>query len=172
MLTNGVRAHPDLAARGRAVTGYRACGLRLSSPAPISYAVPRQQEDAARVVLVRAVEEILPERIAAGAIAGMYVRGLFFAYRVTWESTFVNDPGVVAFLLRGLLGPAAHLLGRPLPAREDVLRLLAPEGDPAGSTPGLPASKSGPDPVRAATGSRAQPAMVRPPETLSTCPVT
>ena len=69
--------------------------------------------------------------LAAGAILGMYVRGLFFAYRVTWESTFVTDPGVVALLLRVLLGPAALLLGQAPPGREDVLRLVTPEGDPA-----------------------------------------
>jgi hypothetical protein len=70
--------------------------------------------------------------LAAGAVAGMYVRGLFFAYRVVWRSTFVNDPGVVAWILRGLVGPAALALGRPLPSTEDVVRLLGTDGDPAG----------------------------------------
>jgi hypothetical protein len=69
--------------------------------------------------------------IAAGAVLGMYVRGLFFAYHVVWRSTFVNDPRVVAFGLACLLGPAALALGRPLPGPDDVLRLLAPGGDPA-----------------------------------------
>lgn len=69
--------------------------------------------------------------IAIGAVLGMYVRGLFFAYDVIWQSTFVNDPEVVAVMLRYLLGPAAIALGYPLPAIEDVRQLLTADGDPA-----------------------------------------
>src|SRR5215208_505741 len=69
--------------------------------------------------------------IAIGAILGMYMRGLFFAYDVIWQSTFVKDPAVVASILRSLLGPAALVLGRTLPSTEDVTRLLTTEGDPA-----------------------------------------
>jgi hypothetical protein len=69
--------------------------------------------------------------VAAGAVLGMYVRGLFFAYQVVWRSTFVNDPETVALGLRVLLGPAALLLGRPPPDGADVARLVAPDGDPA-----------------------------------------
>jgi Protein of unknown function (DUF2868) len=59
------------------------------------------------------------------------MRGLFFAYDVIWQSTFVKDPAVVASILRSLLGPAALVLGRTLPSTEDVTRLLTTEGDPA-----------------------------------------
>lgn len=69
--------------------------------------------------------------LAVGAVAGMYVRGLFFAYHVVWQSTFVNDPTAVGFALRCLLSPAALLLGRTPPGREDVVRLLSDAGDPA-----------------------------------------
>lgn len=69
--------------------------------------------------------------IAIGAIVGMYVQGLFFAYDVIWRSTFVQDPALVASILRFLLGPAAFVLGRQLPQAEDVIRLLTVEGDPA-----------------------------------------
>ena len=69
--------------------------------------------------------------IAIGAILGMYMRGLFFAYDVIWQSTFVKDPAVVASILRSLLGPAALVLGRTLPSTEDVTRLFTTEGDPA-----------------------------------------
>jgi hypothetical protein len=69
--------------------------------------------------------------LALGAVAGMYVRGLFFAYDVVWRSTFVNDPTVVAWGLRVLLGPAALVLGRPAPGPDDVVRLMSAEGDPA-----------------------------------------
>jgi len=69
--------------------------------------------------------------VTIGALLGMYVRGLFFAYRVVWQSTFVNDPGTIAFALRMLLGPAAVVLGQPLPNTEDAVRLLAEGGEPA-----------------------------------------
>ncbi len=69
--------------------------------------------------------------VAVGAILGMYVRGLFFAYDVIWQSTFIKDPAIVAGMLRYLLGPAAVILGQPLPGAEDVSRLVTTDGDPA-----------------------------------------
>ncbi len=69
--------------------------------------------------------------VAAGAIVGMYARGLFFAYHVVWRSTFVDDPGTVAFALALLLGPASLMLGRMPPGQDDVVRLLSDQGAPA-----------------------------------------
>jgi hypothetical protein len=69
--------------------------------------------------------------VTAGAVSGMYMRGLFFAYDVVWQSTFINDPEVVGLTLRYLLGPAALVLGYPIPDIEAVARLLTVEGDPA-----------------------------------------
>jgi hypothetical protein len=69
--------------------------------------------------------------LALGAIAGMYVRGLFFEYEMVWRSTFVRDPESVARLLAALLGPACALLGRPAPGVPEAAALLAPGGDPA-----------------------------------------
>jgi hypothetical protein len=66
--------------------------------------------------------------LALGAIAGMYVRGLFFEYEMVWRSTFVREPEAVARLLRVLLGPAFALLGRPVPSVADAEALLAPGG--------------------------------------------
>jgi hypothetical protein len=71
--------------------------------------------------------------IAIGAIVGMYVRGLFFDYNVAWQSTFVKDPETVATILRYLLGPAAIVIGQPLPTRESVAPLFGPDGDYAAS---------------------------------------
>lgn len=51
---------------------------------------------------------------AAGAVAGLYLRGLVFDYRVGWESTFL-DAGAVHALLATVLAPAAAVLGRPVP---------------------------------------------------------
>lgn len=50
----------------------------------------------------------------AGAVAGMYLRGLVFAYQATWESTFLTDHAVDG-LLGFVLGPAATILGIDLP---------------------------------------------------------
>ncbi len=70
--------------------------------------------------------------LAVGAVLGTYLRGLFFAYRVVWRSTFVNDPDVVGTVLGILFGPAALLLGQPVPGALDVPGLASDAGDPAG----------------------------------------
>ena len=57
--------------------------------------------------------------LAAGAIAGLYVRGLVFEYRAGWESTFLDARQVHA-LLSTLLGPAASALGTPLPSVAEI----------------------------------------------------
>jgi hypothetical protein len=69
--------------------------------------------------------------LAAGAVVGMYVRGLFFDYNIVWRSTFIRDPGVVAAVLNVLLAPAGALLGQPLPDTSEAARLMTPDGVPA-----------------------------------------
>ncbi len=69
--------------------------------------------------------------LALGALAGMYVRGLFFEYNVVWRSTFVRTPETIAVLLSALFGPGALLLGAPFPDAAEATRLLTPEGVPA-----------------------------------------
>jgi hypothetical protein len=71
--------------------------------------------------------------LALGAIAGMYVRGLFFEYEMVWRSTFVREPETVARVLQVLLAPAHALLRWPGPDAADAAALLAPEG--AGAAP-------------------------------------
>ena len=66
--------------------------------------------------------------LALGAIAGMYVRGLFFEYEMVWRSTFVREPETVASVLQVLLAPAHALLRWPAPDAGDAAALLAPEG--------------------------------------------
>ena len=51
---------------------------------------------------------------AAGVIAGLYVRGLAFEYRATWESTFL-EAGQVHGLLAFALAPGAWLTGIGVP---------------------------------------------------------
>jgi len=59
--------------------------------------------------------------LALGMIAGMYVRGLAFEYRATWESTFL-DADRVRMLLAVALAPGAALTGLAVP---DVARIAA-----------------------------------------------
>jgi hypothetical protein len=75
---------------------------------------------------------------ALGAVASMYVRGLAFEYRASWESTFLDTEGVRQ-LLSLVLGPAAWVLaqlGEPLAPRlggvfssPALERLRGPAGD-------------------------------------------
>jgi len=52
--------------------------------------------------------------LAVGAVGGMYVRGIAFEYRATWESTWL-DAGQVQAILGFVLGPAAILTGMSVP---------------------------------------------------------
>jgi len=66
--------------------------------------------------------------LVAGVVAGMYLRGLAWEYRVTWESTFLTE-GAVETLLDTVLAPASSLLGVEVP---DVAPIRSPEsGDAA-----------------------------------------
>ncbi len=64
--------------------------------------------------------------LVIGALSGMYVRGLVFEYRATWESTLLSA-GQVQAVLQVLLGPAAWVLDVSLP---DV-STFPPEGGDA-----------------------------------------
>jgi len=67
--------------------------------------------------------------VATGAVGGMYLRGLGLAYRATWESTWLSTAAVQGFL-GVLLGPAALIIGEPVP---DIGALRGPgaSGDAA-----------------------------------------
>jgi hypothetical protein len=75
--------------------------------------------------------------LAVGAVAGMFVRGVFFDYAMVWRSTFIRDPESVALALRGVLGPAALALGWPQPTSADAARMMEAAGVPAASWIGL-----------------------------------
>lgn len=64
---------------------------------------------------------------AGGVVAGMYLRGLVFEFRATWESTFLSAAAVDAFL-GVLLGPAAWLTGLAIPPAGPI---HSPEGGDA-----------------------------------------
>jgi Protein of unknown function (DUF2868) len=73
---------------------------------------------------VRVVLHLAAFAMAAGAIAGMYVSGIAFEYRATWESTWLEAPAVQRYL-DVVLGPAARVLGTRVP---DVASLRGPTG--------------------------------------------
>jgi hypothetical protein len=74
---------------------------------------------------VRIVLHLAAFSMALGAIVGMYVSGIAFEYRATWESTWLDTPAVQRYL--GLvLGPAARVLDLPVP---DVAPLRGPGGE-------------------------------------------
>ncbi len=74
--------------------------------------------------------------VAVGVVLGMYVRGLAFEYRASWESTFLEAPQTDA-LLSTVLGPAARILdgvrgnsrARALLEAPSIAALRAPAGD-------------------------------------------
>lgn len=68
--------------------------------------------------------------LALGAVLGMYVRGLTFEYRATWESTFIGAEAA-SRLLHLVLGPAAALLGIALPDATELAAMRAPLGSDA-----------------------------------------
>lgn len=53
--------------------------------------------------------------LLVGVVAGMYLRGIVFEYRASWESTFL-DGATVDRVLGAVLGPAAALLGTAVPS--------------------------------------------------------
>jgi hypothetical protein len=73
-------------------------------------------ERAAPLYAVRAARilHLAAAVFAAGVLAGMYVRGLAFEYRASWESTFLG-PETVHALLAFALAPGAWLTGIGVP---------------------------------------------------------
>ena len=68
--------------------------------------------------------------LAAGVIAGLYLRGLAFEYRASWESTFL-DVGAVRKLLAAVLAPGSWLTGIPVPDVGALAGIRAPSSENA-----------------------------------------
>ncbi len=72
--------------------------------------------------------------LTAGAVTGMYIRGVFLQYEVIWTSTFITDPNTVANWVDVIFAPAillSRIAGRDLRDDIDIDRLMSPAGDPA-----------------------------------------
>jgi hypothetical protein len=68
--------------------------------------------------------------LALGVIAGLYVRGLAFEYRATWESTFLDATGVHR-LLAALLAPGSAVSGIAVPGVAQLEAIRAPASENA-----------------------------------------
>lgn len=95
----------------------------------LSWSAPLTNRRAARVLHLSAAA------LAAGLLAGMYLRALGTEYRAGWESTLLSGEAVHA-LLHFMLWPASLVTGIPLPdlSQVDALRWGADSpGAPAGT---------------------------------------
>ena len=68
--------------------------------------------------------------LALGVIAGLYLRGIAFEYRATWESTFL-DASTVRTLLAVALAPGAIISGMSVPDLAQVAAIRAPASENA-----------------------------------------
>jgi hypothetical protein len=94
--------------------------LRPPRPAPVADAIAAFTATwtgrAAPLYAVRAARilHLAAAVFAAGVLGGLYVRGLAFEYRASWESTFLG-PETVHALLAFALAPGAWLAGIAVP---------------------------------------------------------
>lgn len=68
--------------------------------------------------------------LTLGVVAGLYLRGLAFEYRATWESTFLGAD-TVRTLLGAALAPGARLTGIAVPDAAQLAAIRAPAGENA-----------------------------------------
>jgi hypothetical protein len=118
--------------------------LRRSSlfNAPLASALRRFTTDWAAVgrpILVMRAKRMLhlsAVLVAAGLIAGLYVRGMVLRYDAGWESTFLSPKGA-RILVNSLYAPASSLTGITLPAADEQMSALqwTPAGGGANAAP-------------------------------------
>lgn len=69
--------------------------------------------------------------LVIGALVGVYFRGMFFNYNITWLSTFLTDVHTISLLLNILLGPANIILEGTLISANEISNLLLVNGTAA-----------------------------------------
>jgi hypothetical protein len=74
---------------------------------------------------------ILAICLIAGALSGVYMRGLFFEYNVIWKSTFIHNAHDIALILNAIFGLPSQLLYGALIDASRIHILLSPDGEPA-----------------------------------------
>jgi hypothetical protein len=87
-------------------------------------AAPLYAARAARVLHLAAA------MFAVGLLAGLYLRGIAFEYRATWESTFLAAPAVRG-LLAIALAPGAMLTSVAVPSLAEIEAIRAPASENA-----------------------------------------
>jgi hypothetical protein len=98
---------------------------RVSSGKPIGAAIAAFASDwssrGAPLYYARAARilHVAAAMLAAGVIAGLYLRGIALEYRATWESTFL-DAATVQRLLSWLLWPGSIVTGIAVPSIADL----------------------------------------------------
>jgi hypothetical protein len=86
----------------------------------------------ARLYTVRAARllHLAAAALAGGLVTGLYVRGLAFEYRATWESTFLGAETVHS-LLAAALAPGAAISGIHVPGLAEIEAIRAPASENA-----------------------------------------
>ena len=110
--------------------GVRSAG-RAADPAAVAFveqwttaSSPLYAARAARVLHLAAAA------LAAGVIAGLYVRGLGLEYRATWESTFL-EPSSVRAWVAAIYAVGAQVTGIAVPDAAHVAAIRAPASENA-----------------------------------------
>ncbi len=108
---------------------------RMRASAALREALARFSADWLRIgaplhdARIRTLLHLCAAALAAGAIAGMYLRGIGFEFLAGWESTFLDEHAVHRWLTI-VLGPAAALTGAPLPGPQQLAELRWSPGHP------------------------------------------
>ena len=107
---------------------------RLSEPLQAFVADWAQKSAPLTAARVAAILHAAAAAFAAGALIGLYVRGLILEYRAGWESTFL-DASAVHTLLSLVLGPASRLTGIALADTTALEALRMPQAGGENAAP-------------------------------------
>ncbi|MCK5077836.1 MAG: DUF2868 domain-containing protein, partial [Calditrichia bacterium] len=66
--------------------------------------------------------------LVLGALAGIYIRGVFFEYNVIWKSTFMTDINSISTLVNILYGPASLIIDGKLISNDIIQSLINSSG--------------------------------------------
>lgn len=138
IVVNYIVRYGEEAAQGpvRSVVAYLAGGgapLRRLGGGPLRGAittfVAEWAANAAPLYRVRAARilHLAAAALAAGVIAGLYLRGLGLEYLASWQSTFLEAPSVHR-LVAVVYAPGSVLTGIAVPGAEAIAAIRAPAG--------------------------------------------